>query len=90
MKSGGLGTNLEMMAFSEMTLLNIDIYITLDHEESYSQIDHSNRNSDIKFLLINLRYYERLFPDNEIQLNLFNQINLEKILDSNENFIRRW
>ena len=39
-KDGYWGTNLELLAFSDLMRLNINIYTSLDQEDSEFKIDH--------------------------------------------------
>ena len=74
-REGYWGTNLELLAFSDLMRLNINIYTSLDQEEPEFQINHPQNEGEINIFLRNWRHYEGLqLLDEE---NEFQVLNLE-------------
>ena len=68
---GYLDTNLERLAFSKLTKLNINIYTSLDQVSLEFQINHSQNTDEINIFLKSWRHYEclqLLDEQNEIQI----------------------
>ena len=76
------GTNLELLAFSDLMRLNINIYTSLDQDSPEFQINHPQNTGEINIFLKNWIHYEGLQlldEQNEIQIS-----NIEDLKKSNE------
>ena len=59
-KVGYWGTNLDILAFSDLMRLNINIYTSLDQEDQEFKIDHPQNTDWINIFLKSWRKYEGL------------------------------
>ena len=57
-REGYWGTNLQLLVFSDLMRLNINIYTSLDQDSPEFQINHPQNASDINIFLKNWRHYE--------------------------------
>ena len=53
-REGYWGTNLELLAFSDLMRLNINIYNSLDQDTPEFQINHPQNTGEINIFLIKL------------------------------------
>ena len=81
-REGYWGTNLELLAFSDLMRLNISIYTSLDQEEPEFQINHPQNEGEINIFLRNWRHYEGLqLLDEQNEFQVLNLVDIKKLND---------
>ena len=81
-REGYWGTNLELLAFSDLMRLNINIYTSLDQEEPEFQINHPQNEGEINIFLRNWRHYEGLqLLDEQNEFQVLNLVDIKNLND---------
>ena len=79
-REGYWGTNLELLAFSDLMRLNINIFTSLDQDSPEFQINHPQNTGEINIFLKNWRHYEGLqLLDEQNEIQISNIEDLKKI-----------
>ena len=71
-KDGYWGTNLELLAFSDLMRLNINIFTSINQEDPKFKIDHPQNTGWVNIFLRSFRHYEGLsshYKNDDIQID---------------------